>query len=222
MTRPTAPLLGLLLALSVGVGAAAQEKDEPPKRRFTRDIPRKTWVPIYFESIDKRAKSARLPTLRAPLPEGEVELRVWEIDSLTGVGGFRLRRRGALWAASYFGSVYSRGRVVDYERRLAEPKSGWEGAWNRLAGIGVLELPDAQAVGCSMPFVKDGFGYVVETNVGRAYRTYLYDHPDYAACAEAKRMLSVTAAIADEFGLGEFKPPDDSPREARGGLDGRK
>jgi hypothetical protein len=203
----TATLLSLLLALSGGVTAAAQaKKEKPSQRKFTREIPQDIWVPIFFEPIDKRAKSARLTSLRTKLRDDEMEVRVWEIDSLTGVSGFRLRRTSAGWSASYLGSVYSRGRVVDFERRLTEPRSGWEGLWKRLASLDVLGLPDARAIRCQ-PLVKDGFGYVVETNAERVYRTYRYGNPDWAECAEAKRMLSIAEAIADEFGVEEFKPP---------------
>ncbi|HEX8336852.1 MAG TPA: hypothetical protein VF621_08980 [Pyrinomonadaceae bacterium] len=209
MTRPAAPLLSLLLALSVGAAGAARRKDERPKRGFTRDIPRHGWVPTYFEHIDKLAKRARLPTLRAPLREGETELRVWEIDNQIGAEGFRMKRTRAGWSASYYGPAYARGRDMGYERRLAEPRSGWEGAWDRLVGLGVLELPDAEGIGC-IPFgVRDGHGYVVELNAEGAYRTYRYGNPEHAGCAEARRMVAIASAIVEEFGLKEIAPFED-------------
>jgi hypothetical protein len=46
--------------------------------------------------------------------------------------------------------------------------------------------------------------------VNRVYRTYMYDNPNYSKCEEARRMLSVSAAIADEFGVEEFKVSEGS------------
>ena len=222
MNRLAASLLGLLLTLSFGVEAAAQKKDEQPKRKFTRDIPRDDWVPAYFNDIDRVAKNVRLPTLRTPLREGEVELRVWEINTLTWPKGFRMRRTHEGWSASYFRSGYVGGRDEGYEKRLNEPKSGWEGAWKRLVGLGMLELPDAEAIHCISAGMRDGHSYVVETNVERSYRTYRYSNPEAAGCADAKRMVSVVSAIVEEFGLKEIEPYDTSPYRPRGGLNGRE
>jgi hypothetical protein len=230
MNRLMASLLSLLLAFFVGIAAAAtwlspQQKKEatPPapqrqveatpvttQHEFALVIPPKTsWEPIFFESIDERAKKAKLPTLRAPLPEGDIELRVWGGFGLTTLEGFRLRRNGARWSATHLDTDYRNGRFVEYEQLLAQPKSGWEGAWNRLVSLGVLELPDAESAGCSTR-INDGFSYVVETNVNRVYRTYMYDNPHHSKCEEARRMLSIAAAIADEFGVEEFRGSEDS------------
>jgi hypothetical protein len=45
----------------------------------------------------------------------------------------------------------------------------------------------------------------VEVNKDKAYRTYMYDHPNHAKCDEAKQMLKVGEIIAEEFGVGEFR-----------------
>ena len=46
--------------------------------------------------------------------------------------------------------------------------------------------------------------YVVEINTQATYRTYLYDNPSYAKCAEAKRMIKIGNIIAEEFDLPEM------------------
>lgn len=225
MNRLAASLLSLLLTFVVGIAATTawltQDASTAPPRKqveaptattrheFGLVIPQKTWEPIFFKSIDERTKKAKLPTLRAPLPEGDIELRVWGGFGLTTLEGFRLRRTGARWSATHLDTDYRRGRFVDYEQGLAQPKSGWEGAWNRLVSLGVLELPDAESVGCST-HATDGFSYVVETNVKRVYRTYMYDNPHYSKCEEARRMRSIATAIAEEFGVEEFRDSEDS------------
>jgi len=220
MRRLTISLLSLLLTFTVGVTVATlrlarctgvapalQTKvaAPTPKREFALVIPRTTWEPIFFESVNKRAQMAKLPSLRAPLPEDALELRIWGGFGLSTLDGFRIRRDGARWSASYFGTRFGRGRFEDYTRGLAQPKSGWEEAWNRLVRLGVLELPDAERAGCSGR-MNDGYSYVVELNVERVYRTYMYDNPDASKCADARRMLAIAEAVADEFGLEEFRP----------------
>lgn len=218
MRRLTISLLSLLLTFTVGVTAATlrlacraapapqtQVAAPTPKREFALVIPRATWEPIFFESINKRARTAKLASLRAPLPEDALELRLWGGFGLSPLEGFRIRRDGARWSASYFGTRFERGHFEDYTRGLAQPKSGWEGAWHRLVRLGLLELPDAERAGCSTR-VNDGYSYVVELNVERVYRTYMYDNPDESKCADARRMLAIAEAVADEFGLEEFRP----------------
>jgi hypothetical protein len=218
MRRLTTSLLSLLLTFTVGVTAATlrlARRAAPapqtkvaaptPKREFALVIPRTTWEPIFFKSINERGQRAKLPSLRAPLPEDALELRIWGGFGLSALEGFRIRRDGARWSASYFGTRFGRGRFEDYTLGLAQPKSDWEGAWNRLVSLGVLELPDAERAGCSGR-MNDGYSYVVELNVERVYRTYMYDNPDASKCADAKRMLSIAAAVADEFGLEGFRP----------------
>lgn len=235
MNRCTASLVSLLLAFTFGVAAATlrpgrggapadahapREQAEAP-REFGLVIPQSVWEPIFFRHIDERAGTAGLPTLRAPLPEGDLELRVWGGFGLSALEGFRLRRAGARWSAEYFGADFRDKRWVEYGKSLPPPKSGWEGAWNRLAGLGLMELPDAESAGCSTR-VADGYSYVVETNVNRVYRTYMYDNPTFSECAEAGRMLGIAAALAEEFRLGRPSPAEKYRPAPRGGRHGRE
>jgi hypothetical protein len=180
--------------------ATAQQEQE-----FRLDIPKATWEPIFFEAINERAKAAKLTNLRAPLPEGDLEVRMWGGFGLTPLEGFVLKRSAGQWSATYLAGIYDGLPRSKYQRKLPAPKSGWEGAWQRLVSLGILDLPDADSVGCRVHGF-DGFSYVVETNVNKTYRTYLYDNPPYAKCDEAKRVLAISAAISDEFALEEFKP----------------
>jgi hypothetical protein len=218
VNRFKAPLLSLLLTFYAGVAVAsvwiARRAAQVPRtsahapetpREFSLVIPLKTWEPIFFKAVDERARKAEFPTLRAPLSEGDFEVRVWGGFGLSPLEGFRLGRAGSRWSAAYAGSNFRDGRLEEYTKRLAPPRSGWEGAWARLKALGILELPDAESAGCST-HINDGYSYVVETNVDGVYRTYLYDNPTYSKCVEAKRMLAIASAITDEFELEEFSP----------------
>lgn len=75
--------------------------------------------------------------------------------------------------------------------------------WRELTDSGLLTLPDAASIQCD-PRGKDGTSYVVEINMNRTYRTYMYRDPQYANCNEAKQMLRIGKIITDELGLKEF------------------
>lgn len=64
---------------------------------------------------------------------------------------------------------------------------------------GVLSLPDAGSIGCQVGGL-DGISYVVETNMDKTYRTYMYDNPQFASCKEAKQIIEIVDILADEFG----------------------
>jgi hypothetical protein len=168
-------------------------------------IPNDTWEPIYFRSINERTGEANVPSLRTVvLPEGDFEVRVWAGFGLYGIDGLILRRSADRWSAVHLHGMSGRPPLGKYERELDAPKSGWPNAWQRLVDAGVLTLPDSSSIKCDSG-INDGKSYVVEVNKDRVYRTYQYDNPDYAKCAEAKQMIKIGEVLAEEFGLEEFK-----------------
>ncbi len=168
-------------------------------------IPKDSWEPIFFESINERAQAAKLRSLRSVvLPKDDFEVRVWVGFGLTFLQGFVLKRAGGQWSATHLDAMVTRKHLSAYEKKLEAPKSGWETAWQKLVDEGILTLPDASAVGCDTGF-EDGVSYVVEFNKDRTYRTYLYDNPDESECNEAKQMVRIGEIIADEFGVEELR-----------------
>ena len=175
----------------------------PAQRDFHLDTPKVTWEPIFFEAIDERAKLSNLKNLRAPLPNDDLEVRIWHGFGLTALEGFVLQRAAGQWSAIHLDGITRKVASPDSKRALQEPKSGWDATWQRLHDAGILNLPDATAIGCSA-MINDGMSYVVEYNYEGTYRTYLYDNPDYAKCNEAKRMIQIGNLIAEEFALPEM------------------
>jgi hypothetical protein len=167
------------------------------------DIPKDTWEPIFFEAIDERAKLTNLKTLRTPLPDDDLEVRVWHGFGLTALEGFVLKRTAGQWSAIHLDGITRRVASPESQRTLHEPKLGWDACWQRLQDAGILNLPDSAAIGCSA-MINDGMSYVVEYNYKGTYRTYLYDNPDYAKCNEAKRVIQIGNLIAEEFVLPEM------------------
>ena len=83
---------------------------------------------------------------------------------------------------------------------LDPPKSGWDVLWNKLVDAGILTLPDSPRPQCPTEAL-DGISYIVETNVNRTYRTYMYSNPKLMKCPEAKQILRIEETLGDEFSL---------------------
>ena len=176
----------------------------PEKQGLSLNIPRATWEPIFFESINERASVAKLPNLRtALLPNNDLEVRIWVGFGLTALEGLVLRRVDSQWSATHLEGIHSRLPKSEYQKRLQTPKSGWDASWQRLIDAGILTLPDASEVQCNAG-VLDGMSYVIEINMNKTYRTYMYDNPNYAKCNEAKQMIKIGDIRVEEFGVRDF------------------
>jgi hypothetical protein len=197
-------LLALLFYSCGHVGQSPKlEAVKSQASQFKLKVPKATWEPIFFQSIDERASLAHLPSLRVALPKDDLELRIWNGFGLTALEGFVLRRSSGKWSAIHLDGIHPKLPRQDYQKQLSAPKSGWNECWRKLVEMGISTLPDAAEIQCST-FVKDGMSYVVELNVEFTYRTYMYDNPSYAKCEQAKRMIGIGNFIADEFALPEM------------------
>jgi hypothetical protein len=200
-------LLIVLTGSCSSLNQASGNKSTPaPVRKELRlDVPKEIWEPIFFKSIDERARIANLKTLRAAsLPDEDLEVRVWHGFGLTALEGFVLKHAGGEWSAFHLDGIHPNLPRSEYEEKLHTPNSGWELCWRRLEDAWILTLPDASAIGCSAA-INDGMSYVVEFNRNATYRTYLYDNPDYARCEEARRMIAIGNIISEEFDVPEMR-----------------
>jgi hypothetical protein len=168
-------------------------------------------IPVEWERhglhvLDERAGETKLPKLRAVLlPAGDLEVRVWIGFGINGEDGLILQRSGGRWSALHLHGMFERYPPEKYQETfiLAAPKSGWERAWQRLVGAGILVLPDEGSLQCG-PVMADGIRYAVEVNTDDAYRLYSYGNPQYARCGEARQTMEIGRIISEEFGLEEF------------------
>jgi len=205
--------LALLIVLvtycySLPLGQGKKTTPAPERKELQLDIPKDVWEPIFFKSINKRANISNLKTLRADaLPENDLEVRIWHGFGLTALEGFVLKRAAGQWSAIKLEGIRPGLPQSEYQKILAAPKSGWELCWQRLEEAGISTLPDASAIGCS-GMMNDGMSYVVEFKRRGVYRTYLYDNPSYAKCAEAKRMIKIGNIVSEEFGVPEMATND--------------
>lgn len=184
-------------------------------RHLNATMPGDEWVRIYFEteglaskSIDELTTQANLPKLRTLLlPDNDLDIRIWVGFGIQGVDGLILRRSSDQWSGIHFHGMAESPPFPNSKETLLQPKSGWATSWQRLVDAGILRLPDASELQCRT-YIKDGTSYVVEINMNRGYRTYLYDNPTHATCNEAKQMIRIGEIIADEFGLENFRVKD--------------
>ena len=176
---------------------ASQDSQKP-----SLSIPDAEWEPPFFEFLETHTRGLNLPSLRTVVLPGkdDLEVRFW-IDGLArNLNGVVIKRQAGQWSAIRVYETGERQEKAVTQESLAEPSSGWKGAWEKLVSAGILMLPDASKVNCNITAV-DGVGFVVETNFNWSYRTYYYRNPQLASCDEAKRMMSIVQVMADEFTL---------------------
>jgi hypothetical protein len=196
-----------LLTFSVGIAVVAVWLTKPPsvkeltqgREALLLNIPSDGWEPNFFKSINERASTAGLPNLRAaPLPEDDLEVRVWAGFGVSALRGLALKKASGRWSATRLEGIRGDMPKDEYQKTISSPTSGWNVAWRRLVEAGVLTLPDASAVNCDTG-INDGISYVVEVSKDGKYRTYMYDNPSHAKCDEARQMLKIVEILDDEF-----------------------
>ncbi len=198
-------LLTFILGITATMIFLTQRKQE-----LNRRVP-EGWGDFAFKVIDKRSNAAELPTLRnIQLPDGDLEVRIWVGFGIVGEDALILRRSAGKWSALHLhGMFFGRYPPPKYQETFAvsEPRSGWEGAWQKLDNAGILTLPDAWTTQCRGGGL-DGTRYIVEIDNDKTYRTYMYDNPNPAKCYGAKQIIKIGEIVAEEFGLEEFINPE--------------
>jgi hypothetical protein len=173
----------------------------PNQQAQRLEIPNASWEPSFFMALDERTQKVKLPSLRTVvLSEQDLEVRFWYDGRPDVINGVVIRRSADRWSAVGIRQTRNRQPSEVKLEVLAVPKSGWETAWAKLVGAGILTLPDASELSCNAPSA-DTFSFVIETNVHRIYRTYRYTNPFHAECDEAKRIILIEEIIGEEFGI---------------------
>jgi hypothetical protein len=201
-------LVLLIVGASISIGFLLHDKNlaqhanpatSVPNQQI--EIPDAGWEPSFFMALDERTQKVKLPSLRTVmLSEQDLEVRFWYDGRPDVINGFVIRRSANQWSAVGVRQTSNRQSSEVKLDVLAVPKSGWETAWAKLVGAGILTLPDASELSCNAPSL-DTFSYVIETKVAGNYRTYRYSNPLHAVCDEAKRIVLIEEIIGEEFGV---------------------
>ena len=183
----------------------------PPK---TIVIPKDSWEPLFFESINDLTKAANWPRLRdVGVPPGSLEVRFW-INGW-GLQCYRLCRQDGAWTGYYTEQGYNQIKFVrdgngwkqelDYSKNRSfvpvlslKPRSTWSGLWRSLEKLDILTLPDSRTLSDEKPSI-DGVSYIVEINDGAHYRTYFYGNPQDQEWPEANKMVHIARLLRYEF-----------------------
>ena len=150
-------------------------------------------MPAFFEQIETRTTAVNLPPLRtAVLPENDLEVHFW-YEGMEIIHGVVIRRMGQQWSANWIyqtvDSKPSSAKMVSLDHR--NPGRCCGRVWSMQE---FLTLPDSPRPRCSSGAL-DGISYIVETNVNRTYRTYMYSNPQLMECPEAKQMLELEQTL---------------------------
>ena len=187
MIRLVALLLAALASLPPSYAAAPE-----------RDIPKATWEPIYFRSINQLSGKAGWRPLRdLALPADSFEVRVWIGFGIGPLEALSMRREDSTWSGRY--AIQGPRNADPVAVEAVTPKSGWDQLWARLVRLDLLTLPDSSTLPKSQIAVTDGVSYVVEINKDGRYRTYMYANPKYEKWSEAKRIIEIIETLRDEI-----------------------
>jgi hypothetical protein len=201
--EPDHPGLGLaslqrwvlrLLALILFVSATAGSS-QPAQRRVI--VPKASWIPIYFATIDSLAARIGLTPLRIlPMRPGDIEFRMWEGFGIGGERGFVFRRHGARWSA-----LAVEKRPYRKARRLNVAKTvDWAAVWEGLRRDGIEDIKDtSESPSCTT--VNDGIGYVMELATEDRYQTYLVSNPESERSESGDHFLALLPHIYRAFGV---------------------
>jgi len=160
---------------------------------------------IFTKFVNPVTDKYNLAKLREiSLPDDDLEIRVWR--SSFEIDGFILKRTADIWSAvaikeinckkfgDYFGDkIYELGKF-----KLSTPKSGWDNTWQKLANVGIIDLPYSYYI----PMIDEG-SYMMETNIDGIYQLRFYGEKEKSQ--EAEKMRKIGEIIAAEFGLYNFK-----------------
>ena len=172
----------IILILVISSAASAENL-----QALKLEIPKTSWEPIYFETINKRTREASLRDLRTTqLEKGSVEIRIWIGFGLSWLEGIILTRENGKSEVRHIPAEY-----VTKIFKYSKPKSGWENFWRMLLNKKIYRLPDSSTI-TDYKNVFDGVSYVVEYNREGHYRTYQYNNPKYQTCPEAKQILNLS------------------------------
>jgi len=154
--------------------------------------------------IDRRAALSGLEPLRKKtLAADDLEVRIWCGRASRQSDSYVFRRIGGIWSGIDLFPVRPETAVVHFQMPLTEPGVGWEGIWKELQADGILTLPDhyphREGRRPSLNDGKAGAVYVVELNVGGAYRAYTYLIPFPSNNASDAKMETLVEAADKAF-----------------------
>ena len=159
-----------------------------------------------------RSKEFDLSDLQSlDLQKDDLEIRVIKFASFNERNiNFQLTKIDGKWFANLIEKIIDKKDLAIknppekvLQRKLNEPKSGWENLYQKLVSEEILTLPNGAEVG-NEP-CPDCEVFIVESKVKDNYRVYNYHSPeDFKDVREAQQLVKIINIISEEFGLNVF------------------
>ncbi len=164
------------------------------------------------EGIRDDSKKIGLSALESrTLSNEDLEIRMWRFSAYGDKNLiFILEKIKGNWSANLLERTIVKKDlskknplVKSSQKKLGQPKSGWEIFWQRLIEAEILTLPDGDEVGNEV--CEDCWAFVVETKVEESYRIYDYHAPESSKeNRESQQMVKIINTISEEFNLDVF------------------
>lgn len=145
----------------------------------------------------------------------DLEIRLWRFSAFGDRDlVFVLTRIKEIWSAKIVQRMIDQKIILSnisnkiryakfFERKLENPKSGWDSLLQKLIKEDILTLPDGSEV--NVEPMPDGWSFTVETKVENKYRAYSYNGPEvFEEIIEAQQMVKIISIISEEFNLDDF------------------
>ena len=189
LSRRWHALVATLLLLVGTLGALGQVSTQ-------KLVPSASWVPIYFDSVDRLTRHLHLDPLRAlKIHPGDLDVRIWQGFGIGGYRGYLIRRIGQKWSGLAITEETSGKRTFP----KVPGATDWAKTWDALERGGLAEIrDDSELVHCEM--VQDGIGYVIEIAKENYYRTYLVNNPQSLRTQDGDRFLRLLPILHQAFG----------------------
>jgi hypothetical protein len=165
-------------------------------RTPVRNEPFARWESIFTPMMDKAVELSGMEPLRnKPLRSDEIEIRIWRVsDDLETVV---LKYDGEIWKGKHIIGQVDVVTTTDAKvEELPPPKLGWDGFWQELVQLGLLDLKTSYDEDCLSQI--DGTTNVVEISKGGTYRIYkyIYDAPN---CEDSQKLDLIAEFVGIQF-----------------------
>ncbi len=115
---------------------------------------------------------------------------------------FVLKRTNSVWTAEGIRKVNKAKKVENETEKYPEPKSGWDGLWQKLESHDILNVYADDKEN----FNRDVWLYAIEMKANGKYKHGYYHNPrKKAPTKEEKNFADIFALIAEEFGATDFQ-----------------
>lgn len=204
-------ILTLMTLISIGCGKGARSVsnfntlENPTKTTNNSLVQEKEGL---LNALDREISQAGLRSLRKSKLESEdLEVRVWIGFGYPPLRGLILKKSNEKWVAEYLPPHRESETKTNSLRKLEAPIGGWTELWKKLETQDIFSNKDDSEVGAVEPF-EDSRMVIIESLIGKNYKTYSYNAPCYSKAEEAKKVINILKILEASFEVDLHKCSD--------------